>query len=886
MRNPILTVISLLLFSNYVFISCQPEVYVDKSEEINLHDGWMLQSSNIIDALGDEISKPGFQTNKWYETNVPSTVLAALVSNEVYQDIFVSDNLKKIPKEQFEKPWWYRKEFNIEELSEDSNFQLVFEGINYKANIWLNGELLASKEVVEQPFRMFRFIITEKIKKGKNCLAVEIIPPVKGDLTIGYVDWNPWPPDNNMGIWRPVKLLKTNKVSMKNVFVKPSLNTETMLDASLSISAVLTNHTDSQVTGEVNCEIEGLEVKKEFTLQPNETRKIELSPTEYSELNLKNPRIWWPVNLGDPNLYNMTISAIINNTVSDKKTVRFGIRDVKDYINEDGFRGYMINGEKILIRGAGWVDDILLNDTDEKVKAQVEYVKHMNLNTIRLEGFWGRNKKIYEYADENGLLIMIGWSCQWEWENYCGRPEDDKYMSINEEEFDLHARAYKDQVFWLRNHPSVFLWVYGSDKLVPTGLEKELNQFIALEDGTRRILGSCAEKESNLSGPTAVKMRGPYSYVTPNYWYEDTLAGGAFGFNTETGPGLQPSPLESIKKMIPEDHLWPIDNIWEYHLGRNEFATFKFWMKPFKNRYGEEDNLEDFTLKAQMANYEAMRPMLEAFAVNKHQSTGVIQWMLNSAMPGMLWQLYDWYLMPNGAFYGAKTACRPLNIVYNYKDKNIYLTNEFRKSFNNLQIEIKVLDINSKEVFSKSVEGKINGNSSILIYEMPALENVSTTYFLDLKLKGSDGTNISNNFYWLSTKDDICDYENSKWFITENSEFADLKGINTLAQTELNITHNYTEDKNKQYIEVSLENDSDKLAFFIELTMKGKNSGLTILPVFWEDNYVSVLPGEKKVIKGYYYKKDLEDDEPLFSYKGWNVTSTSSATNPRTLSGR
>lgn len=871
MKNIIVTAIILLFISSSILNSCQSKLQVNLSEEIDLGEGWKLQSSDLIKDEGEDISKNDFQTNEWYDTNVPSTVLGALVNHGEYQDIFVSDNLRKVPRERFENSWWYRKDFSIENLSEDTKYQLVFEGINYKANIWLNGELVASQESVEQPFRMHRFRITQKIKTGKNTLAVEIIPPVKGDLTIGFVDWNPTPPDNNMGIWRPVKLLKSGKVSMKNVFVKPILNTETLQDATLTITTVLTNHTDKQQQGKVQCSIEGINITKDFVLSPNEIKKIVLSPNEFSILNLKNPRIWWPINLGEPNLYNMTISAIVNNNISDKKTVRFGIRDVKDYINEDGFRGYKVNGENILIRGAGWVDDILLNDTDKKVKAQIEYVKHMNLNTIRLEGFWGRNKKIYEYADENGLLIMIGWNCHWEWEQFCGRKEDDKYMSIFEEDFDLHSRAYKDQVFWLRNHPSVFLWVYGSDKLIRPALEKQLDEFMAIEDGTRLTLASCAEMASEASGPSAVKMRGPYAYVTPNYWYEDTLRGGAFGFNTETGPGIQPSPLESINKMIPKDHLWPIDSIWEYHLGGNEFTTFDYWMKPFNNRYGEEKNVENFTYKAQMTNYEAIRPMFESFAVNKPSSTGVIQWMLNSAMPGMLWQLYDWYLMPNGAFYGTKAACRPLNIVYNYMDKDIYLTNEFRKPFKDLKIEVKIFDINSKEVLSKTLEGKIEANSSVLIYEMPSLEDVSTMYFLDLKLIGADGELISNNFYWLSKEDDICDYENEYWWYTENTQYANFKEINTLAQTKLNVTHQFIDDNDKQIVEVALENKSDKLAFFIELSIKGRQSGLTILPVFWEDNYVSVLPGEIKKVSCYYYKDDLANDEPVFSYKGWNL---------------
>jgi exo-1,4-beta-D-glucosaminidase len=368
-------------------------------------------------------------------------------------------------------------------------------------------------------------------------------------------------------------------------------------------------------------------------------------------------------------------------------------------------------------------------------------------------------------------------------------------------------------------------------------------------------------------------MNGPYSYVTPNYWYLDDERGGAFGFNTETGPGIQPSPLESVKRMIPPGHLWPIDSIWEYHLGRNEFRTFRFWMNPFNSRYGKAEGIEEFTYKAQMSNYEAMRAMFEAFVVNQPNATGIIQWMLNSAWPGMLWQLYDWYLMPNGAFYGAKTGCRPLNLIYNYKDKDIYLSNDYYESFENLKAEIRVLDINSREVLFEDLEVGIGQYETLKIYDMPVMTGLTTTYFMDLRLKDDQDNLLNSNFYWLSTRDDVLDFENSEWFITPNRSYSDLTGINGMAESELNVDHEFMEQGDTLRVRARLENTTGRLAFFIQLILTGKESVSSILPVFWEDNYVSLLPGEAREISGYVFRKDLGGDEPVFSYKGWNVKS-------------
>jgi len=851
-------------------VSCTKDVQ-DLSEDLILAENWQVISSANVSVEGSIISESDFIANDWYNTTVPNTVLSVMVQSGIYEDIFMGDNFSKIPKEQFEVPWWYRTSFNLEIKDRKQNYQLVFEGINYKANIWLNGKLVAESGNVEGCFRIFDFNVADFLRKGENVLAVEVIPPIKGDLTIGFVDWNPWPPDNNLGIWRPVKLLKSGLVSMKNVFVKPNLDTETLKEASLTISAELTNHYGSDIECIVEGKLEDIKLSQTVALKSGETRKVFFSPENSPELNIEDPRIWWPNHLGDPEMYSLDMSVSIGQNISDHSTVRFGIRDVKDYINENGYRGYMINGKKVQIMGAGWVDDVLLADPDEKVEAQLNYVKEMNLNTIRLEGFWGRNKKIYEMADENGILVMIGWSCQWEWEGYCGRPEEEFLMINTSEEYISHARAYIDQVKWLRNHPSIFLWVYGSDKLLHPELETILNKSITEEDGTRPILGSCKYQESEITGPTAVKMLGPYSYEPPNYWYVDTENGGAYGFNTETGPGLQPPVLESIKKMIPENNLWPLNEMWDYHTGRNEFKTFDKWIKPFNERYGEATDVKEFTYKAQMSNYEAIRAMFEAFAVNKHNATGLIQWMLNSAFPNMLWQLYDWYLMPTGAYYGTKTALEPVNIIYNYGDKNIYATNVYNHPIQGLTGEIRVLNLDSREIYSNTVEVSIDENSSKMIHEMPKLKALSTTYFIDLKLKEKDGEIIGRNFYWLSTKEDVLDWDNTQWHITPIKSYADLKGINRMPDSKVEVTHTISESDNKANVTVKIKNVSDKIAFFIELNLAGESSGSSILPVYWEDNYVTLLPGEERDIKGYVNRTDYSEDNIVFNFKGWNI---------------
>jgi len=857
-----------LIIIMVLFSGCQHKVF--ESGMTALKDNWHIQSSENINADGQQLSL-AYDVKSWYQTQVPSTVLAALVKNGDYKNIYFGKNLESIPRERFQNTWWYRTEFDI---SNPKTFQfatLVFEGLNYSANIWLNGRQIGSADKILGAFRQFEFDVSDLLAEGKNYLAVEVVPPKPGDFTIGFVDWNPTPPDRSMGIWREVKLFLNQGVSINQPFVKTELDLDAYKAAKITITADLKNHRSEKISGEIIGKIGDVPFKQTYSLDENETRTISFTPQEYEELTINNPELWWPNNLGNPNLYELKLTAMIDGNVSDQQNIRFGIREVEDYINEQGHRGYKINGKKILIRGGGWVDNLLLADDNEKIEAQMKYVKHLNLNTIRLEGFWGSGQKLYDLADEYGILIMPGWSCQWEWEDYLGNKVDQFGGIITEEDMELITRSLEDQVKWLRNHPSIFVWVLASDMLPRPALEQKYRLMLDKTDPTRPALAACGLYDSEISGPTAVKMNGPYDYVTPNYWYMDKEKGGAYGFNTETGPGPQPPPLESLKKMIPGDRLWPINDYWDYHCGRNEFNTLDWYLKGYENRYWKTQTVEEFLQLAQVVNYEAMRAMFESFGVNKSEATGVVQWMLNSAWPEMFWQLYDYYLMPNGAFYGAKVGSQPVNIAYNYGDKNIYVVNDTYETTKNLTARVTVLDIDSKVVYDKKLLVDINKYESKKILDLPDFENISTTYFLSLKISGEQDKLISENFYWLSTKEDIIDFSDDTWFVTRNKSYADLSALKMMPKAKIEAEYEFTNIVDEQILTANLKNKSENIAFFIELNVYNKATDESILPVFWGNNYVSILPGEAKTIRARYSQKELNGGQAAFRFNGLNL---------------
>lgn len=868
----------LIMLSVTLFMSaCNSDSPVSENK-VYLENGWQLFSSETTDADGASISSASFERDFGYPIELPSTVMHGLMQNGMFPDIFEPHVLEDMDKAPYQVPWWYRNEIEIAGTSAEDFYQLTFEGINFKANVWLNGTRIAREDSLQGSYGVWNLDITRYLTKGKNILAVEIIPPKYGrDISKGFVDWNPTPADNLMGIWRGVLLSHTGPVSMRNSNVVSKVDKETLEYAEITLSTEMTNHTSQVQNATVIASFDNVRIKKQVELQPNEKREVFFRPADYKELRLDSPRLWWPNNMGDQPLYNLTLNAEVNENPSDEDSFRFGIREIESFWNEENNRGFMVNGKKLMVRSAGWVDNVFLADPDEKVKAQLKYAKHMNLNSLRLESFWGRNRTIMNMADEYGLLLMLGWTAHWEWDEYTGFPHDN-YVSIKGEEAEtLHSNNYRDQVLWHRRHPSVAIWTYGSDKLPRPSLEIMLNEKMAMADTTRPILsycgggmlmGSSVRIESEISGPSGVKMEGPYDWVPPVYWYTDTEYGGAFGFNTEVGPGPQIPPISSIKKMLPEDHLWPIDDTWLYYSGRNQFENLDRFLNAFHARYGESDNLETFLLKNQMSSYEAIRPMFEAFAINKYSSTGVVQWMFNSAWPTFYWQLFDYYLMPNGAFFGTRKAASPLLPVYNYGDKNIYVNNDHLSPEKGLVLETKIYDINSNLIFTEDKNIDIEANSAKKVLEMSELENLSSTYFLDLRLKDKDDNLIQNNFYWLSTVADIPDFEETTWFWTPTMQFADFSELNSMPKTS--IEYKYSIDNDLSF-SVNVNNPSDQIAFFIEFTLMDASTSEPIVPVFWDDNYISLLPGESRTIKGYVDVENVNAKDLKIAMQGINV---------------
>jgi exo-1,4-beta-D-glucosaminidase len=857
---------------------------------ISLDRNWLIQSSAKIQAGGAAISRRTFRTSGWYRTSIPSTVVAALVDNKVYDDPYFGMNLRKIPgcsypvgvnfsnqpmpeDSPFRVSWWYRSEFRLSPATQGKNLRLHFDGINFRANIWLNGKLLGAKDDIAGTFRLFEFDVTRIARPGVNVLACEIFPPQPDDLALTWVDWNPAPPDKDMGIWRDVYISAGGPVILRFPQVVSRFDLPSLDVAHLTVNVELTNSSDREVRGTLRGRIENIHFEQTVRLGPRESQSVTFDPAAFGQLNFAHPRVWWPAHLGPQNLYTIDLEvADASGKVSDRQTAPFGIRQVTSSMDNDQHRVFQVNGRNVLIRGGGWSPDMLLRNDPRRIKAQLEYVKDMNLNTVRLEGKF-ESDYFYDLADRLGILLIEGWCCCDHWEHWIHHEDHRTGPLWHEEDYRVAARSLEDQIRRLRNHPSLLVWMNGSDNPPPPDVEKMYIDILQKKNWPNPYLSSATDKTTSLTGVTGVKMKGPYEWVPPCYWLQDKGLGGAHGFATEISPGPAVPPIESLRRMLPPEHLWPADEYWSYHAGGGEFKTLTVFDKAMESRYGKAKDLADYAKKSQLMTYEAERAMFEGYARNRYSSGGVIQWMLNNAWPSLIWHLFDYYLRPAGGYFGTRKACEPIHAQYSYDDHSVVVVNNTYQPISGLKLVARVYDVNLKERLSRTSDINAGADTNVRAFQIPEIADLTTTYFLKLTLTSDGGQQVSENFYWLSTKDDVLDPKASTWYYTPASSYADFTSLQDLPAVELKTTGLLSHRGANDLVHITIENPTKNLAMMVHLQIRRGRGGEEVLPVFWRDNYLTVMPGERVELTATYSRSDLGGVAPFLTVDGWNVSS-------------
>ena len=788
---------------------------------MSLNEGWQVR-------LPD--------TDNWIPASVPSTLMGVLTANGIEPETVPAS-------------CWYRTTFNLPALKKGEHAILSFDGISYRANVWLNGHQIANSQQMFGTFRQFEFDVTKQISQ-KNELTVEVLRAQPGEPNTGFVDWNPRPADESMGIFREVSLKTCGPVSLTHSAVRSRVNSKTLDEAWLTIATELTNYSDNVVSGKVKGTADGHPFECPVTLAAGEKRALTLA----EEIHVEQPRLWWCHQMGKPERCDLHIEFVEDDKLSDSEEVRFGIREIRSHLTEEGYRRFTLNGRPILLRGAGWTDDIYLRDTPETNRLQLEYVRDMNMNTVRLEGFWGTSQNLYDLCDELGLMILVGWSCHWEWESYLGSPTEEPYGGIiSPENIALVAQSFEDQVMWLRYHPSIIGWFVGSDRIPKPELEKQYQQFLSQEDDRGYII-SAKNLESEISGWSGTKMEGPYEYVGPSYWYLPEAPGGAFGFNTETGIGAQLPVKESLQKMLGQQ-LFPIDSRWNIlcTASSSEMNTLGKLNEVIQQRFGEAKDIDEYLYRADMLNYESTKAMFESFRVRWPHTTGIVQWMLNSARPSIYWQLYDYYLQPNAAYYGVKKANAPVQLIYDYYTKAVYAVNETLESAN-VKASMKLLkgeQANDKSMIRPPLTPPTQGEKELLQMLPGAVVKVfdadtkdAAAAFLLLKLTDEKGAEIAGNEYFIVAEKDTYDWAKTNWVHTPIIKYGSYAMLDNLCTKSCELS---VKPSSEGLYEATVCNPSDKVAFMIRLTAKDQHGEL-ICPAYWSDNYLTLAPGESRTV--------------------------------------
>jgi exo-1,4-beta-D-glucosaminidase len=845
---------------------------------IPLQEGWRLQSACKLQADGAALSGQGFVTKDWLPVSVPSTVLAAQVADKIFPNPYFGMNLRNIPGTSYpigqdfanlpmpaDSPyhcgWWYRVEFASPNSVHGQRTWLHFGGINYRAEIWVNGHRIADSSTVAGAYRTYDFDVTDVMKPGGgNVLAVETFAPTEKDLGINWVDWNPCPPDKDMGLVGAVNLVTTGSVTVRSPLAVTHFTDESLATAELTVYAELHNAEDHAVNGVVAGIAAGEHFEQPVELAPHENRTVIFSPEKFPALRFHNAKPWWPYQMGEPHLEHLSVGFTQSGIRTDEQNVEFGFREITSELTANGSRLFRVNGKRILIRGAGWSQDMLLRTDDQRLANQIRLVRDMHLNTIRLEGKL-ETDDFFRLTDQNGILVMLGWCCCDHWEHWKNWVPGDLQVA---------TASLRSQMLRLRSHASLLVWLNGSDNAPPADVEKAYLDVEAETHWPNPTLSSAASTMTVNAGLSGVKMTGPYDYVAPSYWYVDHRLGGAYGFNTETSPGPAIPSLASRERFLTDPNAWPPTDDWKFHNGGGEFTNLNVMNNTMAAVYAQPNSAADYERMAQTMEYDSERAMFESYSKNKYDSTGVIQWMLNNAWPSMIWHLYDYYLDADSGYFAAKKACEPLHIQYSYDDLSVVVVNSTYEAVQGLHASVHVHGLNWNDVYSSDATLDAGADSSQRVFSIPekSFLGADRILFIDLTLKDSSGHLVSHNFYWVPTTLTSFDWDGSDYTHTPATRHEDLAALTHLPPAQVHATAEIVRTAEGREVHLHLDNAGQQFAFQITAAARTESGGL-IAPVLWSDNWIELMPGESTLLTA-----QLPDDAPAtptIRVDGWNV---------------
>lgn len=882
-------------------------------------NGWRLAAAPDVAAAPEALSRPGFQARAgWQVATVPGTVLTTLVDRGVYADPAHGLNNLAIPYDLAKKDWWYRTEFELPSGNDKRHLELVLNGVNYAAELWVNGARLGT---MKGAFIRGRFDVSAALQPGRNAIAVRVSPPPHPGLaheesltagvgenggmemldgpTFGAAegwDWIPTVRDRNTGLWQGVDLVATGAAKLGDAQVVTTLPRPDNSVADVEISVPVRNQSAQPITAEVTAAFDEVSVHQSVTVAPGSESVAVFRPTQFPQLSVRNPKLWWPNGYGDPALHDLRVAATVAGAPSDAHKLRFGMRQVtydmslmnragelrrvevnlsraralgqrvvdnshtgirevqggwayslapgaetsaaiRPVTGEEGLTPYLalkINGVRIAARGGSvGMDDFMKRTERSRLEPFFKLQRDAHMNIVRNWVGQDTEDNFFDLADEYGMMVLSDF-----WEST---------QDYNAEAVDvpLFVANADDVVRRYRNHPSIVAW-FGRNEGVPQpGLNEELDRTVRQRDGTRLYMPS--------SNRINLHNSGPYNWQPPMKYFTEFSQ----GFAVEVGTPSFPT-LESWKRAISPSERWPISDSWAYHdwhqVGNGGVQTY---MEAMRTEFGAATSLEDFERKAQMLQYESYRAIFEGMNAGLWTTNSArMLWMTQPAWPSSAWQIFSSDYDTHAAFYGVKKASEPLHVQMNLPDYKVIIVNNGRGALAKTTVRARVVALDGRVLLERNatVSGPANAVTDAFTLDLaPALGNGPV--LVRLEALDASGQRRSDNFYWQA------------------NDPAQLQALNRLAPVTLEASASLRSEGDETVVAVSLANRGSTPAIETKLTMFGAE-GKQVLPALFSDNYVSLLPGEARQVE-VRFPTSAGKGALRVALRGWNIVPAS-----------
>lgn len=879
--------LTVILLVNFGAAAVRAEIVLRSNA---IHDGnvlWVMKRVSDVNASGSQISTTEFSSEDWMEAVVPGTVLTSLVHNNVYPEPYYGLNNKiesgLIPDiaqtgNDF-YTYWFRTEFDVPETYRGKIVWLQADGINYRAEIWINGRLAdTSKGMFMQ-----RFVnVTDFIRPGEsNVIAVKVHPVDapgskepkswgapgefrnggNGDIGLNTtmlmsVGWDfsfmDGIRDRNTGIWRDISLFTTGTIALRHPFVRSSLNVPLCDIADETVSVEVINSTSgyAPITCTVRGEILGENIKFEKTLSVHrgEEKIVSFTSEDFPQLRIDNPRLWWPVNKGEQNMYDLRLTVEVDGCISDSVSTRFGIRHITSDCNTpDGSRVFYVNGKRLFIRGSNWIPEGMLRTSCERTYAELRYTRQAGINLLRM---WGggiaESDYFFHLCDEMGILV---WQEFW-------LTGDTKHPVDRGNYLDNVESTVKR----IRNHPSLAYYVASNESSEVTGTP----ELLARIDGTRGY-----QMQSECDG---VHDGSPYKQVNPMQHYENTASprgSRVDGFNPEYGAPTLPT-VEVLREMMSEKDLWPINkDVWDY-LDGNGFHLVSTMYADLTDKYGLSQTIDEFAGKAQLVGAINSKSIWEVWNYNKLDNgdrfcSGLLFWYHNCPVRQVAARMWDWSLEPTASLYHTANSLEPLHPQFDYLKNTVSVINDYYYPIEGYTVIARIYDIDSnlRSECSSNVNIEADGVANdVILLEFP--DNISQVHFISLELRDKKNRLVGSNFYWRS-KDE---YQGSKTLT--GPAVSGFESLATMSKADVKVSANIHRSGDCAGIKVKMCNPSKKIAFFNRLQLLDGDEKTPIRPSFYSDNFFTLLPGETKIVTIETDVKNIIGDRLILKTSGWN----------------